>query len=102
MILARSLTASLPVLCFRCFSSQFCIGEALAYYLRYCQRKAICVIQRIVFCCTVIVAEYLLCDVAVKVERLYAHIRASQSALEQCPEILDSLSVDVSRTYSSM
>jgi hypothetical protein len=41
IILSLSFAAPLPVLCFRRFACQFSIGDALAYYLRYCQRETV-------------------------------------------------------------
>src|SRR5882724_11022250 len=43
-----------------------------------------------------VVAEYLFVEIAEQVKRLYAHVGSFQSALEQAPEILKPVSVNLS------
>lgn len=62
-------------------AGQFCRGQPLTNNLRYHQREAIRVSERIVFGRTVIVAEHLL--LAVQVERLDGNVTAGQTALKQ-------------------
>ena len=60
-------------------AGQFCIGQSLPCDLRYCQRETIRIIQRIVFGCAVVIPEYLLIHIAVKMERFDANVCSVQS-----------------------
>lgn len=76
------------------FARQLGIAEALASDLTHRQIEAVSIIQRIVLGCAIVVAEDLLRNVAVKMERFNRNIGAAKTALQQTPEVLDSLSVD--------
>ena len=73
---------------------QLGIGEALSANLSHRQIEAVGIVQRIIFRCPIVKPEYLLCNIAVKVIWLDSNISSTQTALQEAPEVLDSLSVD--------
>lgn len=79
----------------RPIARQLGIGEPPASDLTHCQRKAVSVIQRIVFSGAVVKAEHLLRNVAVKVERLKGNIGATQAAFQKTPEVFDTLRMNL-------
>jgi hypothetical protein len=68
---------------FLLLTCQVRIGEPLTVALKQRQRKAVCIIQRVVFRGAVIEAENLLCNVAVKVEGFHCNIGATKATLQQ-------------------
>jgi hypothetical protein len=87
--------------CSLSLAGQVGVSEPFAVDLHHGQREAVRVIQRIIFGRPIIEPENLLRDIAVKVERFHGHVRSAQSSLEQRPEVLDALSVNLSANYSS-
>src|SRR6266403_2275483 len=57
--------------------------------------KTVAVANETVFRGAIVVPEYLFVEVAEKMKRFDVNIRALQSALEQAPEILQSVGVDL-------
>jgi hypothetical protein len=47
----------------------------------------------------IVVAENLLINIAIKVERLYRNIGSLQATLQEAPEVFDSVSVDAAPTH---
>jgi len=72
-------------------SGQFGIGETLAHDMSYSQPEAVAIGHVL----AVVVAERLLVDVAEKVKRFHAHVSTPEPALEQGPEILHPVGVNV-------
>lgn len=77
-------------------SRQLGVSEPTAYDLAHRQRETVFIGQRIVLRCAIVVPEDLFSDVPIKVEGLNRNIGAAQPSLEQAPEILDPLSVNLS------
>lgn len=57
--------------------------------------EAVGIIQRIIFRSAVVEAEDLFGDIAVKMKRFYSNVGSAQTALQQAPEVLDALSMDL-------
>jgi hypothetical protein len=77
------------------FSSQFGIGKPPSDHLRHCQREPICVRKRIVLRCAIVEPERLLVYACVKVKLFDGNVGSAQGPLQQAPEVLDAVSVDV-------
>jgi len=77
------------------FACELRVGEALASDLCHEESEAVGVSQGVVFGSTVLEAEYLLVKVTIKMERFNSDVSPAQRALEQRPEIFDSLCVDL-------
>lgn len=75
---------------------QFGVGEALAANLRHEQGEAVRVRQFVVFRRTVVVTKHLFAEVLVKMKRLNRYIRSAQRPLQETPEVIESLSVNLS------
>ena len=67
------------------------VSQAFASHLGYHLGEAGCVGVLV----AMVEAEYLLCDISIKVERLNRDVGSVQSALEARPEVLNSIGVDV-------
>lgn len=76
-------------------SRQLGVGEATAYGLLHGEGKAVLVCERVVLCSPVVEPENLLGGVAVKVKWLNCNVGAAQGALQEAPEVLDSVRVDL-------
>src|SRR5438477_476715 len=63
--------------------------EALASNLTEGKLEAFCIGDFALFGSTVVVAEHLLIDVPLQVERLNRNVGTAQAALEQRPEVFD-------------
>src|ERR1035441_3477664 len=72
-------------------AGEFRIGEALAHAFANQITEAVRASQRQ----AIIITKRLFIDIPEQVERLYAHVGAVQSALQQTPEILDTVGVDI-------
>jgi hypothetical protein len=72
-------------------ASQFGIGEALAKNVREHKFKSPAVIHRLL---ALVVAEYLLVQIAEQVKRFHAHVGSFESAFEQAPEVLHPVGMD--------
>ena len=72
-------------------TNQLFVGEALAYDLRYRQAEAV----GIVHVDTIVKAERLFVNIAEQVERLNADVGAVDAALQETPEILHAIGVNV-------
>lgn len=70
------------------------IGETSSRDLTHRQMEAVSIVNRVVFRSASVEAKHLLPDIAVKVERFNGNIGSAKSSLQQCPEVLNSLSVD--------
>jgi hypothetical protein len=85
---------------------QISIGEPPSYDLCHRVGKAVCVIQRIVFCRPIVESEGLLVEVAMQVEWLNGHVCTAYSALEQRPEVFHAVcmnpSIDVLYPWSTI
>src|ERR1035437_5556228 len=79
---------------FTLLSSEFCIGQTLPYNVAHCQAESIKVIHRVVRSCAIIVAEYLLIHIAVKVEWFDGNVGSADPALQQTPEVFNPVGVD--------
>jgi|SRR5271166_3142173 len=76
-------------------SSEVGIGQPLSGHLAHGQMEAVGVIKPIIFCRAIVEPEDLLCYVAVKVKRLDGNIGSAKATLQQAPEVLDPLSVNL-------
>ena len=77
-------------------ASQNVPGELLADDQPHRNIEALAVIQRLTFIIlAIVVAKHLLIRIAEQMERLHADIRALQFALNQRPEVLQAVGVDV-------
>src|SRR6185437_15512686 len=74
---------------------QFRIGEPFSGDLTHRQREAVSVVEGIVFRSAIVVPKHLLRHIAVKVERLYCNVGSAKAALQERPEVLDALSVNL-------
>jgi hypothetical protein len=74
---------------------QFGISEALAPNLRHKQGEAISIRESVVLRRTVVVTKHLFAEVLVKVKRLNRRIRSAQSPLQQTPEVIEPLSMNL-------
>src|SRR6266404_111418 len=72
-------------------ASQLFVGEATTSDMRHHTMKALVIMRRL----TIVVAEYLLVQVTKHMERFDRNVRALQSALEQAPEVFESICVDL-------
>src|SRR5580698_1711618 len=80
--------------CSLALARQGSIGEAFSCNLTHRQMEAVSVIERVIFRGASVEPEHLLSHIAVKMERLYCNIGSTQTALQQSPEILDSVCVN--------
>ena len=74
------------------FACQFAIGEALAADLGHGKRKALAVIH--VF--AIVETEHLFVKVTEKMKRFHANVGSVNSALQQTPEVLQAVGVNLS------
>src|SRR6185369_11811975 len=74
----------------RSFTSQFLVGHAPVYDLRYYFREAVAVVH--IF--AIVESERLLIEVTEKMKRFDTNIGSAQASLEQAPEVLDSVCVN--------
>jgi hypothetical protein len=70
---------------------QFLIREAFASDMLHCQNKPRTIVRQL----AKVVAKYLFVQIAEQVKRLNRNIRALQSALEQTPEVFQSIGVNL-------
>jgi hypothetical protein len=76
-------------------SRQLGVGKATAYDLTHHKSEAVFIGEGIVLCGAIVVPEDLFSDVPVKMEGFDRNICAAQSSLEQTPEVLNALRVDL-------
>ncbi len=69
------------------------VGEATANRLHHGKGESVFIGERVILRGSVIEPENLLCDIAVKMERLNRDIGSFQAAFQQAPEVLNSLSM---------
>lgn len=79
----------------RTLPRQLGVGKATADHLRHRQCEAVFVGERVILRGAIVEAEYLLTQVAVKVEWFDGDIGTAKPSLEQRPEVLNPLSVYV-------
>jgi len=77
------------------FASQLLVSDSAVCDMTPRHLKTVAVSDEMFFRRAIVVAEYLFVCVAEQMERLYRYVRAFQSALEQAPEILKSVRVDL-------
>ncbi len=82
-------------------ASQFRVSEPLANNLRHCQKETVRVVEGIIISRPIIVAKYLLIDVAPQVIRLHGNVGSIQAAFQQAPEVLKAVSVNLPTDVSS-
>ena len=77
------------------FARQLGIREALSGDLGHEQYKAVGIVQRVVFGGTIGVTEHLFVKIAVKMKRFDSNVSSTQVSLEQAPEVLQPVRVDL-------
>ena len=75
----------------RSFASQLLVSEATASDMRHYAMKTITIMRQM----PIVVAEYLLVQIAKHMERLNRNVRTFQSALEKAPEVFQSVCVNL-------
>src|SRR5215469_2341421 len=80
---------------FRSVSSERGKSEATANSLHHGKSEAVLVGERVILRGAIVEAENLLGDVTVKVERLDGHIGATKSTLQETPEVLNAVRVNL-------
>ena len=76
-------------------ASKFGIGKTLPCDLAHGKREAISIIQRVVFSSTIVKPKHLLSNVAIKMKRLNSNVGSTKPALQQRPEVLYALRVNL-------
>lgn len=76
-------------------TGQLRIGETLPAHLRHEQCEAVGVRQFVVFRRTVVVSENLFAEAVVKMKWFHRNIRATEGPLDQAPEVIHPLRVDL-------
>jgi hypothetical protein len=74
-------------------TSEFLIGDSTIHYMTHYTIKPGRIRNKVLFGCAIVKPEYLFIDIAKKVEWFDAYVRAFQSALEQAPEVFQSVRV---------
>jgi len=77
------------------FACEFCIRQATVRDLRHGHIEAVSIIQLVIFGSPVIETKHLLVKVTIKMERLNRHVSPAQVALEEAPEVLQAIRVDL-------
>src|SRR6266849_2368393 len=77
------------------FASQLLVSDSTVSDMRHSHLKAVPVSNEVLFGSAIVEAKHLFVYVAEQVERLYGNVRTLQSALEQAPEILKAVCVDL-------
>lgn len=89
------LRSGLLSVCSLTSAGEFGIGEPLSCDLIHRQCEAVSIVQKIVFRGAIVEAEHLLRDVTVKMEGLDSNIGSTQSAFQECPEVLYALRMNL-------
>lgn len=79
----------------RSLSRKLGIGEATANHLHHGESKTVLIGERIVLRIPIIESKYLLRNVAVKVEGFDGNVGSLQTALQEAPEVLNSLGMNL-------
>jgi len=77
------------------------MSQPLIYGLGYRPVESVGIGERVFLSRTVIVAEHLFGDVALKMERLNRNVGALQASFQQAPEVLDSVGVNLAALHSA-
>ncbi len=81
----------------RCWlTSDFRVGQTLPHDLRYCEIETVTIVHWTVLSSTIVETPRLLIQVAKQMERLDAHISSSDTALQEAPEVFESVGVNAS------